>query len=85
MPDYAVAADYLEERGICPEAVALLRLMSGAMSPDNIANRMREITVRPGDEETDHIAGDALLCEVLQSLGYGDAVGIFEKMSKWYS
>lgn len=42
MKDYGVAADYLEERGICPEAVELLRKVAATNLP------RQEVIVPPG-------------------------------------
>lgn len=37
------------------------------------------------DPEMSHIRADELMCELLETLGYGEAVKIFEEMEKWYS
>lgn len=37
------------------------------------------------DPEMSHIRSDELVCELLEKLGYGEAVKIFEEMEKWYS
>lgn len=38
-----------------------------------------------GCEESSHIECDAIMCELLKSLGYGEGVKIFENMEKWYA
>jgi hypothetical protein len=55
------------------------------MSPDEFKSRMRWIYRSPVDVESAHVAADALLCEMLRSLGYGDGVAVFEGSTKWYS
>lgn len=37
------------------------------------------------DTETAHINADHALCELLESLGYGDVVSEYRKISKWYA
>lgn len=37
------------------------------------------------DQEDTHIMADKLMCELLRELGYGEGVGIFEKIPKWYA
>ena len=37
------------------------------------------------DTERDHGDADALMCQILESLGYGEGVKIFRKMGKWYA
>lgn len=58
------------------------------------ADAMREIVEpsgpRPGfisqiDVEISHIQMDNLMCDLLESLGYGDGVNIFRDAAKWYS
>lgn len=38
-----------------------------------------------GDEEISHIEMDELMVMLLRSLGYGEAMDIFEAQGKWYS
>lgn len=35
--------------------------------------------------EEAHVDADEILCELLQSLGYGDVVDEYEKVGKWYA
>lgn len=58
------------------------------MSPEQFKIRMKQIAdwqERHRDEEISHKEADELLCEALQSLGYGDGVEIFEDLPKWYA
>jgi hypothetical protein len=38
-----------------------------------------------GDTEIAHINADDVLCDLLESLGYGDVVGEYEKINKWHA
>lgn len=53
------------------------------MTPQEMANAMRDID--SGDQEGDHCDADDLMVRVLRSLGYGEAMDIYEKMDKWYA
>lgn len=37
------------------------------------------------DNETAHINADAILCEFLRSLGYGELVNVYNSFDHWYS
>lgn len=52
--------------------------------PNEFARLMKAIS-EDGDTEIAHSLADKLLCEALQSLGYGEGVEIFRKMHKWYA
>lgn len=54
------------------------------ITPSAAAEKMREC-FNSGDTEGAHCDADDLLCAVLRDLGYGEAVGIFENMEKWYA
>lgn len=54
------------------------------MTPEEFADRMREIA-RPGDPEASHAAANDLMIEVLKSLGYEEGTTLFEGMGKWYA
>jgi hypothetical protein len=54
------------------------------ITPDEFFRRMREIE-KSADPEGGHLAADELMCEILDDLGYGDGVEIFERMGKWYA
>ena len=38
-----------------------------------------------GDEEIGHIECDGVLCDLLNELGFGEIVEIYERQEKWYS
>ena len=54
------------------------------LTPEEFAEKMAGIA-KNGDEERKHVAADSIMCELLKSLGFGEGVGIFEDMDKWYS
>ena len=56
---------------------------SDAPSPDHVAERMAAFAEL--DAEGRHMQGDALLCDTLRALGYGNAVDEFERWMKWYA
>jgi hypothetical protein len=45
--------------------------------------RMNELTEK-GDTEANHGQADAILCEVLDRLGYTELVVEYDKVEKWY-
>lgn len=51
------------------------------MTPAEFAQMMRLIS----DAKAAHLQADSLMCEVLESLGYGEGVEIFENMEKSYA
>lgn len=55
------------------------------LTPEEFAEEMAKYNIPGGDREADHGHADDLLCKVLQQLGYGDGVKIFENMDKWYA
>lgn len=58
--------------------------MNKVISPEIAKEKMRSIE-KDGDTESAHVDADALLCNILRGLGYGDAVDIFESIDKWYA
>ena len=54
------------------------------MTPEAFATAML-VVKEDNDMEERHQRADALLCEVLRSLGYGEGVEVFESLSKWYA
>ena len=57
-----------------------------SMDPDVFKNTMNELAVSTSlDKEDRHRKMDALMCEVLRSIGYDDGIDIFEETSKWYA
>ena len=58
------------------------------ITPEVFAERMRNIQELYSDyhdTEERHQAMDRLMCELLQELGYGEGIDIFEKTNKWYA
>lgn len=51
------------------------------MTPEEFKKRMIEISTET-DTETRHVVADELMCEVLESLGYGEGVEVFVLMPK---
>jgi hypothetical protein len=54
------------------------------MTPEEFAEKMR-VFADADDPEYSHIDADQLMCELLESLGYGDGVKIFREMTTWYA
>ena len=46
--------------------------------------RMEE-AVNNGDTEAAHGDADGILCELLSDLGYGELIGLYCKVDKWYA
>jgi len=65
------------------------------MTPNEFLKKMKAIVKRNfdnqweqhklSDPENAHAEADALMCEVLKELGYGEGIKIFDGMEKWYS
>ena len=56
------------------------------ISPDDFHKCMQEIVdTAPDDIEITHMMMDALMCDVLKSLGYEKGVAVFRGTYKWYS
>lgn len=56
------------------------------MTPEEFADKMGKIQpTERGDTEIEHGLADDLLCLVLEELGYGEGVRVFEEMDKWYT
>ena len=54
------------------------------MTAEEFALKMNEIS-DSDDLEERHVDADALMCDLLRELGYGDGVEIFMNMYKWYA
>ena len=54
------------------------------MTEGEFAFRMREIKDEM-DTEYGHVVADDLMCEVLRDLDYGEGIGIYEGMDRWYA
>jgi hypothetical protein len=56
------------------------------MTPQEFAEKMREFKkLSNDDEETAHSQADALMCQVLEEVGYKKGVTSFRVMHKWYA
>lgn len=55
----------------------------GCMSPAQFAAQMKQCTYE--SQDVGHINMDELMCDLLESLGYGEGVEIFKNSPKWYS
>lgn len=49
------------------------------MTPAEFYAKMQEIQASPDSAESKHARMDALMCDLLQSLGYTDGVQVFQK------
>ena len=57
-----------------------------SMTPEKFKLEMNELATSSRlDKEDRHRKMDALMCEVLRSIGYDDGIDIFEATSKWYA
>ena len=54
------------------------------MEPEMFELRMSKIDAS-SDIDGRHADADKLMCELLESLGYGEGVKIFTAMHKWYA
>ena len=72
----------------CRRAIRYKRVtaIEGTMTPEEFKQKMQEAFPTGGhDEEYAHGYADALMCELLTSLGYGEGVKIFQSADKWYA
>jgi hypothetical protein len=58
--------------------------MKKPITPDEFAARMAKIA-REGGPEGAHCDADELMCRLLQVLGYGEGIAVFQSMQKWYA
>lgn len=59
---------------------------NNTISPQKAAEQMRKIrSDHEDDEEVRHMLMDDFMCEILNNLGYGEVVKIFEDTDKWYA
>ena len=59
---------------------------SCSINPSEFAARMRAIRDEfSDDEEVEHISMDNIMLELLEELGYSEAVAIFNDTPKWYA
>lgn len=54
------------------------------MTRGEAIDRLRELQ-HGEDIELDHETADEILCNLLDSLGYGDVVEEWKKINKWYA
>lgn len=54
------------------------------MTPEVFEAEMKRIEVNR-DAEGRHREADDLMCELLESMGYGSGIEIFRNMDKWYA
>lgn len=52
-------------------------------TPDEMAEKMREL-FKSLDKVVAHVNADALMIEILEVLGYPEAMQIFRDADKWY-
>jgi hypothetical protein len=58
------------------------------MSPEEFKVAMQALIVEEendSDTEETHYKADKLMCDILEELGYGDGVALFNKLHKWYA
>lgn len=55
------------------------------MTPEEFAQKMKQIFKKGYDEEVAHVEADDLMGEVLSSLGYEDGIKVFTSNEKWYA
>lgn len=54
------------------------------ITPEKFRDKMFELS-KDDDVELRHGAMDGLMCDVLESLGYGEGVAIFNNTRMWYA
>ena len=59
-------------------------LKNGKIKYEEMCERMKDV-IEMKDTEDAHIEADHILCEFLESLGYGELVKLYRKVYKWYS
>lgn len=52
--------------------------------PEEFYKRMFDL-FHTYNEETAHAIADDLMCDLLETLGYGEGVQLFRDANKWYS
>lgn len=72
--------------GINQRVAAIMARRGASISPEAAAAQIADIdNHNAGDPEGAHKEADALMCEVLGTLGYGALVDRFRSMKRWYS
>lgn len=60
--------------------------MSRPMTPEEFLNRMIQAKTELGnDPEYVHVVMDGIMCNLLESLGYGEGVIVFDHTNKYYA
>jgi hypothetical protein len=60
--------------------------MDGSMKPEQFKQLMEQYKVESiSDPESAHSKADQLMCRILDELGYGEGVAVFEEVEKWYA
>lgn len=54
------------------------------MTPEEFEQEMREVFAGH-DPEDEHDKADKLICNLLESLGYGAGVKVFKNATTWYA
>lgn len=57
----------------------------GIMTPEEFRIKMEELQKNDIDTEITHRSMDRLMCDLLEELGYGDGLLVFNNTRKWYS
>jgi len=56
------------------------------MTPEEFKEKMASIVAGSGgDQEMAHIKMDDLMCDLLNELGYGEGVEVFQNYNKWHA
>ena len=67
--------------------------MDKPITPKEFAERMKALKESADDwpdkedsvcPEATHEDAEGIMCDLLKALGYGEGVGYFEQMTKWY-
>lgn len=60
--------------------------MSKPMTPEEFLDRMIQAKTEIGnDPEHVHVVMDGIMCNLLESLGYGEGVAVFDHTYKYYA
>lgn len=59
-------------------------VIMGEIDIEKYMERMID-AVNNGDTEAAHGDADGILCELLSELGYGELIGLYSKVDKWYA
>ena len=60
-------------------------ILDAELSEYNKIRDEMELLIECGDPEYAHSRADELLCELLDSLGYGKIVELYSYVDKWYA